>query len=79
MDITKVIDKYGLEKAEKYFSLYIKSRYERGGVANLLLKVIDEKFLKFTDEEEELKFEDEEIRELLICLKHFINAAPVFY
>nr|CAD29119.1 p9 protein [Cucurbit yellow stunting disorder virus] len=79
MDLTTVIDKFGVEKVEVYLKLYNQIRMERGGVSNFLLRLIDTKVKKFLDHDTKMDYNDEETIELLQCLSSFVNMIPSYY
>lgn len=54
-------------------------KFKRGGVANFLLELIDENFLEFLGRNEKALYTKDEIKDLLKCFSHFVNAVPAYH
>nr|WLT68066.1 p9 [croton golden spot associated virus C] len=71
MDLTKLIDKYGTDKIEKYLSIYYKAKFSAGGTALCVLRLINEKLFHFTEDNTSSTFDDIDLKEFLECAYWF--------
>nr|WLT68059.1 p9 [croton golden spot associated virus C] len=78
MDLTGLIEKYGEDKVEKYYSIFIKSKYSAGGTALCILRLINERFLHFTDDNKSSTFDNLNLEEFLECL-YWFTLLPKFF
>ncbi|ALE18222.1 9.7-kDa protein [Tetterwort vein chlorosis virus] len=79
MDLTELIERYGPDRVEKYFSLYMKSKYQPGGTANLVLDVLNFYLLDLGLEKIDTGIIKEEISDFFFCIYHFYRNLNVFH
>ncbi|UQV97401.1 putative p9b protein [Pueraria lobata-associated crinivirus] len=78
MDLTQLIEKYGEDKVEKYYSIYKKAKYSAGGTTLCVLRFINEKIYKFTDDTKPSTFGDVDKEEFLECV-YWFSLLPRFF
>nr|WNT44047.1 hypothetical 9-kDa protein [Urdbean crinivirus] len=71
MDLTELIEKYGVDKIEKYLLLYKTSKMSAGGSTLCILRLINEKVYKFTTDIPQSNFDDIDVGEFLECVYWF--------
>nr|WQB60201.1 9 kDa protein [Cucurbit chlorotic yellows virus] len=78
MDLSKLIEKYGEDKVEKYYSLYRNAKFSAGGTTLCVLRLINEKLMKFTEDNKPSGFNDVDVSEFLECV-HWFSLLPKFF
>lgn len=78
MDLTKLIKKYGEDKVERHYSIYQKAKWSAGGTTLAVLRLINEKFLKFTEDKNQIELDDIDLKEFLECV-YWFTLLPKFF
>uniref|UniRef100_A0AAU6NEH0 10 kDa protein n=1 Tax=Yam virus 1 TaxID=3123105 RepID=A0AAU6NEH0_9CLOS len=77
MDLSELIEKYGLEKVEKYAKLYVQAKTKFGGTTRLLLEIINTNHIKFLKTTTEYDLDQEELKDFYTCLYYFFNCITI--
>nr|WIC44020.1 p9 [Lettuce chlorosis virus] len=78
MDLAKLVQKYGEDKVEKYYSIYLRAKWSAGGSTLIILRLINENLLNFTDDQIKTGLENIDLKEFFECVYWFV-LLPKFF